>query len=52
MQNALRKMKESRWSAKAVEFQAAADKKDPKAFYEGLKKVYSPQGNGISCSVI
>ena len=39
-------MKESWWSAKATELQDAADRKDSKAFYEGLKKVYGPKTNG------
>lgn len=31
-----------------MELQAAADRNDSKAFYEGLKKGYGSQENGIS----
>lgn len=36
-------MKEPWWSAKAAELQDAANKKDFKAFYQGLKEVYGPK---------
>lgn len=48
VQKSLRQMKEFWWSAKAAELQEAANRKDSKAFYEGLKKVYGPKENGTS----
>ena len=48
VQASLRKMKVSWWSAKAAELQESADKKDSKAFYEGLKKVFGPEERGTS----
>lgn len=39
-------------SAKAVEFQAAPDRKDSKAFAEGFKNVYRQQENGISPALL
>ena len=40
-------MKEAWWSAKTAELQEAADRKDSKAFFDGLKKVYDPQERGV-----
>lgn len=48
VQKSLRQMKECWWSAKATELQEAADRKDARAFYEGLKKVYGPKESGTS----
>ena len=48
VQSALRKMKEAWRPAKAAELQEAADRKDSKAFFDGLKKVYGPQESGVT----
>lgn len=48
VQTACRRMKESWWHSKAAELQEAANKKDPKAFCEGLKKLFGPLENGSS----
>ena len=48
VQSALRKMKEAWWSAKATEPQQPLDRKDSKAVYDSLKKVYGPQKSGAS----
>lgn len=36
------------WSDKSAQFQMAADKRDSKAFYDGLKAVYGPQKHDVS----
>ena len=36
-------MKERWWYNKAIELQEAADSKNTKAFYDGLKEVFGPQ---------
>lgn len=43
MCNPLRSTKESWWASKAAKLQAAADRKDTKAFYEGLNVVFDPK---------
>lgn len=48
VQKTLRQMKEAWWSAHAKTCQEAFDRKDSKAFYEGIKKVFGPQESGIS----
>ena len=48
VQKALRAMKEAWWSAQATYLQDAFDRKDSKAFYEGMKKVFGPQENGVA----
>ena len=48
VQKALRAMKEAWWSAQANFLQNAFDMKDSKAFYEGMKRVFGPQENGVS----
>ena len=48
VQTALRKMKENWWNDRAEEIQKAADMKDSKSFYEGLKKVYGPKESSNS----
>ena len=48
VQSSLRKMKESWWATKAAELQEAANKKDSKSFYEGLKRVFGPEERGTS----
>uniref|UniRef100_A0A0L8H469 Endonuclease/exonuclease/phosphatase domain-containing protein n=1 Tax=Octopus bimaculoides TaxID=37653 RepID=A0A0L8H469_OCTBM len=47
-QCAPRQMKEAWLSSKATELQEAADRKDSKAFYDGLKKVYHPQKHSVT----
>jgi exonuclease III len=42
VQTSLREMKDSWWKARAAELQNAADRRDFKAFYHGLKAVYGP----------
>ena len=42
VQKCLRNMKETWWSNKAKEIQAAADAHNLKAFYDGLKSVFGP----------
>lgn len=42
IQSSLSSMKESCWASKAAELQAAADRKDTKAFYEDLNAVFGP----------
>ena len=44
----LRAMKEQWWSDRANELQEAADRKDSKSFYDGLKAIYGPQTNGFT----
>ena len=44
----LRAMKEQWWSDRATELQEAADRKNAKLFYDGLKATYGPQANGSS----
>ena len=44
----LRAMKEQWWSDKATELQEAADRKNAKLFYDGIKAIYGPQANGSS----
>ena len=44
----LRAMKEQWWSDRATELQDAADRKNAKLFYDGLKAIYGPQANGSS----
>ena len=44
----LRAMKEQWWSDRATELQEAADRKNAKLFYDGLKAIYGPQANGSS----
>ncbi|KAI0237944.1 hypothetical protein LSAT2_011450, partial [Lamellibrachia satsuma] len=44
----LRAMKEQWWSDRANELQEAADRKDSKSFYDGLKAIYGPQANGFT----
>ena len=41
-------MKEAWWSSRAKTVQDAYDRKDSKAFYEGIKKVFGPQESGVS----
>ena len=41
-------MKEQWWSDRATEVQEAADRKNAKLFYDGLKAIYGPQANGSS----
>ena len=41
-QQSLRNMKNTWWNDRAAELQAAADKRDFKTFYQGLKAVYGP----------
>lgn len=48
VQKALRQMKEKWWSAHAQSIQAAFNRKDSKAFYEGIRKVFGPQESGAS----
>ena len=48
VQRALRAMKERWWYNKAIELQEAADSKNTKAFYDGLKEVFGPQKSGAS----
>ena len=45
-QGRLRAMKEQWWSDRATELQEAADRKNAKLFYDGLKAIYGPQANG------
>ena len=47
VQKSLRQM-EAWWSAKATQLQDAANRKDAKAFYEGLQNVYGPKESGTS----
>ena len=42
VQKSLREMKDSWWKARAAELQCAADRRNFKAFYQGLKAVYGP----------
>ena len=42
VQKSLRDMQNTWWKAKAAELQDAADKRDYKVFYQGLKAVYGP----------
>ena len=48
VQKALRQMKERWWSLHADSIQSAFDRKDSKAFYDGIKKVFGPQESGVS----
>ncbi|CAI9736286.1 Hypothetical predicted protein [Octopus vulgaris] len=48
VQCVLRQMKVAWWSSKATELQEAADRKDSKAFYDGLKEVYGPQEHSVT----
>lgn len=48
VQRALRTMKKAWWSAQATYLQGSFDRKDSKAFYEGMKKVFGPQENSPS----
>lgn len=48
VQKSLRQMKEAWWSSHALTIQAAFDRKDSKAFYNGIKKVFGPQESGVS----
>ena len=41
-QKSLRTMRDSWWKARAADLQNAADKRDYKSFYQGLKAVYGP----------
>ena len=41
-QSSIREMKDGWWRRKATEIQAAADRNDPKAFFEAIKLVYGP----------
>ena len=45
-------MKEQWWSDRATELQEAADRKNAKLFYDGLKAIYGPQANGSSSILI
>ena len=47
----LRAMKEQWWSDRAKELQEAADRKNAKLFYDGLKAIYGPQAN-VSSSIL
>ena len=47
-QGRLLAMKEQWWSDRATELQEAADRKNAKLFYDGLKAIYGPQANGSS----
>ena len=42
-QKSLRNMKNMWWNARATDLQEAADKRDYKSFYQGLKAVYGPK---------
>jgi len=42
----LRLMKKNWWMHKSQELQEAADQKDMKRFFEGLKSVYVPRNSG------
>jgi len=42
----LRLMKENWWIQKSQELQEAADQKDMKKFYDGLRIVYGPRTSG------
>jgi len=42
----LRSMKDSWWRQKADELQMAADRKDSKNFFDGLKAVFGPRSTG------
>ena len=44
----LRAMEEQWWFDRATELQEAADRKNAKLFYDGLKAIYGPQANGSS----
>jgi len=44
----LRSMKDSWWRQKAEGLQAAADRKDSKAFFDGLKATFGPRSSGSS----
>ena len=48
VQGVLRQMKEKWWADHAQSIQAAFNRKDTKAFYEGIKKVFGPQQSGAS----
>ena len=41
----LRAMREQWWPDRATELQEAADRKNAKLFYDGLKAIYGPQAN-------
>ena len=43
VQKSLRNMQDSWWQARAAELQNAADRRDFKAFYQGLKAVHGPK---------
>lgn len=45
-QAALRSMKDKWWKDRATDLQNAADRKDSKAFYAGLRTVYGPSSKG------
>ena len=45
-QGRLRSMKDSWWRQKADELQMAADRKDSKSFFDGLKAVFGPRSTG------
>jgi hypothetical protein len=47
-QTAIRKMKDAWWAERGEELQAAADRRDTKALYEGLRKIYGPRSKGTS----
>ena len=42
----LRSMKDSWWRQKADELHMAADRKDSKSFFDGLKAVFGPKSSG------
>jgi exonuclease III len=46
VQARLRDMKDSWWKQKAEALQQAADRKDSKSFFDGLKAVYGPRSSG------
>ena len=48
VQKALRQMKEKWWADHAESIQAAFNRKDSKAFYEGIKKVFGPHESGAA----
>ena len=45
-QRRLREMKNQWWANKAQDLQQAADRRDMKAFYHGLRAVYGPRDSG------
>ena len=41
-------MKDAWWAERGEELQAASDRQDTKALYEGLRKIYGPRSKGTS----